>query len=87
VVSRVRILQAPPGHAGIVVPEQFEVRYAQVFAGAPELTVPDDRHFARVMAVLAWLDAPRSVTQISIRTRDDDGSHAPQRIVREDAAG
>ncbi len=58
-----------------------------MFAGAPELTVPDGRHFARVVAVLAWLDAPRSVTQIPIRTRDDDGSHAPLRIVREDAAG
>jgi len=40
--------------------------------------LPDGRHFPRIVAGLAWLDAPWPVIQIPIRTRDDDGPYAPQ---------
>ncbi|MGC1734694.1 MAG: hypothetical protein WA731_18930 [Pseudonocardiaceae bacterium] len=58
-----------------------------MFARAAQFTLPDGRHFVGVMAVLAGLDATRSVTEIPIRARDDDGSHPSQGVVREDAAG
>lgn len=40
-----------------------------------------------IMTVFARLDTTGSVTEFPVGTRDDDGPHSMQGIVREDAAG
>jgi hypothetical protein len=62
------------------------MRDSQVRAGAAELALPDVRHFTRVVAVRARLHA-RSVPELAIRARDNNGSDTSQCVVRGGSSG
>jgi hypothetical protein len=79
-------LVLPLSHAGVLVAKGLQVAHAKDLDRLAQLGQPQLRHRLHVVALLAGLDAARSVAELAIGAGDHNRADALVAVLAEDAA-